>query len=575
VRRPLLAWTLFAVVAALPSAAVLVVAVRAATAETVRVHEEQRTSLVAASRALERDVEHAVWQAKETLRGLQDEDANVLAEQLRVERPPYSDVVVLDRTGAVVVPPAPAADVRPSTECLAAQAALQSERRTDARLSILEHCSDLRSESSRYVWPLLALERDGEDTLADVGKWLTSHDGRLSATERVTLRARVARRPPSSLRDATMATLDRDPTPYEILSGLMADPSGDDVVEGTLRTHRGRYLSVIAVVPCGIRAGYVIHEASLLRQGVPGKDFVVARGAAGDVTDLHVAPQMALHLAPRDHVALAAAARRRGDQILAVTVSCVLVSVALAALLFARTRRAQRLAELRTDFVAAVSHELRTPLASVRMLAELLEGGDVPADERAEVEQTLASETRRLASTLERMLRFGALARGKLAVEPKREPVEPLVRECAARFRETHAGREVVVEVEERLEADLDAGLMALVLDNLLSNAAKYAPDGGPYRLAARARGDRVVFSLGDKGPGLSRQAQARIFLPFERADNRLSRATEGTGVGLALVRGIARAHGGDAKVESAEGQGATFIVEIPKVSAKVWRERS
>src|SRR4029079_17933983 len=104
-----------------------------------------------------------------------------------------------------------------------------------------------------------------------------------------------------------------------------------------------------------------------------------------------------------------------------------------------------------------------------------------------------------------------------------------------------------------------------LVFDNLLGNAAKYAPDGAPYRVVIeRAAGDVVRVSVGDRGPGLDRKARERIFLPFERADDRLVRATEGTGVGLALVRGIAEAHGGRAHVESEPGKGATFIVEIP-----------
>jgi signal transduction histidine kinase len=118
--------------------------------------------------------------------------------------------------------------------------------------------------------------------------------------------------------------------------------------------------------------------------------------------------------------------------------------------------------------------------------------------------------------------------------------------------------------MDDAIEADVDAVLLGLVFDNLLGNAAKYAPEGAPYRVVIERAGDVVSVSVADRGPGLDRKARERIFLPFERADDRLVRATEGTGVGLALVRGIAEAHGGRAHVISEPGKGATFIVELP-----------
>jgi two-component system phosphate regulon sensor histidine kinase PhoR len=110
----------------------------------------------------------------------------------------------------------------------------------------------------------------------------------------------------------------------------------------------------------------------------------------------------------------------------------------------------------------------------------------------------------------------------------------------------------------------LNDGLLGLALDNLLGNAAKYAPEGGPYRLEIHVRERTLVLSVGDRGPGLERTTAARVFLPFERADDRLSKAADGTGIGLALVRGIAEAHGGSAHVMTAPGKGATFIIEVP-----------
>lgn len=233
--------------------------------------------------------------------------------------------------------------------------------------------------------------------------------------------------------------------------------------------------------------------------------------------------------------------------------------VVIAFVLFVRGQRQKRLAELRTDYVAAVSHELRTPLASVRMFSELLEAEAIPLDERREVELSLANEARRLHGTLERMLRFGALSRGKLAAERTPTALRPVLDAAAAR-----GGPRVVVEADAALEASIDAGLVGHALDNLVGNANKYAPEGAVVLRAARD-GKDVVIDVVDQGPGLDSKARRKIWRPFERADDRLSRATQGTGVGLALVDGIARAHGGRATVASKPGAGATFTLRFPQ----------
>ena len=270
----------------------------------------------------------------------------------------------------------------------------------------------------------------------------------------------------------------------------------------------------------------------------------------------------------RYRVVLSASEREKLDNVLVrvrqsifgFVSACLVGLVLFAASLFHRARKAQALADLRTDFVAAVSLELRTPLASVRMFAELLEAGDVPEDERAEVEHALAGETRRLHATLDRMLRFGSLARGKLEPQKTKQVLAPILEEAAAR-----AKTAAQVEVDPALEANVDAGLVGLALDNLLSNAKKYAPEGGPYVVRGRADRKWVYVDVVDRGPGIGWRARRLIWKPFERADARLSKATEGTGVGLALVRGIARAHGGDATVTSKRGDGATFTLRLPR----------
>jgi two-component system phosphate regulon sensor histidine kinase PhoR len=117
-------------------------------------------------------------------------------------------------------------------------------------------------------------------------------------------------------------------------------------------------------------------------------------------------------------------------------------------------------------------------------------------------------------------------------------------------------------DIDLTTTTSFDPPLVQLAVLNLLENAKKYAPAGGPYRVTVRRVEQRVRIEVADHGPGVPRAWRARIFEPFERGDDRLSRATDGTGIGLALVRAVARAHGGDASLDDTS-DGARFVLEI------------
>jgi two-component system sensor histidine kinase BaeS len=107
-----------------------------------------------------------------------------------------------------------------------------------------------------------------------------------------------------------------------------------------------------------------------------------------------------------------------------------------------------------------------------------------------------------------------------------------------------------------------DAGRLEQALSNLVSNALRFTPPGGTVRVDARREGTDVVLAVRDTGPGLSPQQQTRVFERFYKTD--ASRSAEGTGLGLSIVRAIVEAHGGAVSVESAEGQGSTFVLRLP-----------
>ncbi len=547
-RFPFGAWLLFAAASALPVTGAAVVAWKLRAGALTQAQADEDARVAAAAAAAEREIRDWIADAKERARKLAE------PEGIRVRG---ADAIVLDADGKLKAGLSPPSEAPASVACESARAGLLGSSRSTFRDELLTHCEDVRSTSGRFLWPLLALET--EEGKRELPRWLAGHASRLGPDEREVITARLGALEPT-LRARSIAALETRPNPNVVVAALIAQ--GVDSAEGPLRVRKGKCVAVLRTFE-GEQSGCVFHAASILRDPpLLPSDLVLASGTgAAKVT---VAPELLMHVEPRSAAAERDVVHHVANRVFGIMLTGTLATLLLAALMYARFLHARRLAELRTDFVAAVSHELRTPLASVQMLAELLEGGVVEPSERAEVERTLAREARRLSATLIRMLRFGALSRGKLQPERQRQPLAPIVREAALRFAKAHPTCHVELELDVAIEADIDAALFGLVLDNLLGNAAKYAPDGGPYRVSVSRAQDVVRLSVADRGPGLDRAAKARVFLPFERADDRLVRATEGTGVGLALVRGIAEAHGGRTRVESDLGRGATFIVEVP-----------
>jgi signal transduction histidine kinase len=250
----------------------------------------------------------------------------------------------------------------------------------------------------------------------------------------------------------------------------------------------------------------------------------------------------------------------------------MLLALVLAWFLYQRMRATRRTSELRTSFVAGISHELRTPLASVRMLSELLAEGRVEEDERAEVAEALAREAKRMGETVDRFMAYAKSERGKLLAEKKTADLAEVLLGRVKAFRERHPDAQVDLQAEPT-EVGIDTPQIEIVIDNLLENALKYAPQGQPYQVHLARRESTVTFSVGDSGPGVPRPIAHKIFEAFQRGDERLSKATSGTGLGLFLVRAIARAHRGDVALERDPRGGALFRVSLPQ-STDVATER-
>ncbi len=243
------------------------------------------------------------------------------------------------------------------------------------------------------------------------------------------------------------------------------------------------------------------------------------------------------------------------------------LALGLTVLAALQLRREARFATERSDFVANVSHELRTPLAQVRLVLDTLRlGRDTDPAVRASALDLADREVLRLQHLVEGLLRF---ARGARRDETPRVATDAAAeaRQVAREFAPLAAPRSITIQVTgvESFPATLRRGALRQVLLNLLDNAVKYGRDGAPVVIdVARDAGGGLRLSVTDAGPGVPAAERERIWRPYARGREATARAAGGSGIGLTVVREIARDHGGEAWVEDAPGGGAAFIVTIP-----------
>lgn len=233
-------------------------------------------------------------------------------------------------------------------------------------------------------------------------------------------------------------------------------------------------------------------------------------------------------------------------------------------------RREVHLARLKADFVSNLSHELKTPLTSISLFTEMLQEGKLESEEdKREGLAVLAQESQRLQRIVARML---DVARREVRGTPYDlvpGDLDAPVREAALRFRRivTEPGLDLVVALSpEPLPVLMDPAAVDDAVTNLLSNAWKYKRgDRARIEVRTRRRGGKAEITVQDDGIGIPRNERKRVFQMFYRAENYLTRTVAGTGLGLALVRTIVRAHRGRIKLEPGHGgNGSLFRIRLP-----------
>ena len=480
----------------------------------------------------------------------------------------YADDVRLPGRGtdagsdkSLVLSPAPPA-------CSSLTRGLQTgkpEDRPVLRDRLASECPTVRSARGRFLVPWLLLEGGSGGAL---GAWLGRYGGELESGERLALREALLRAPrPETAAWLAATALSPEDSARLLASEGFASLRRRELAPGEVTTlEEGRLVGRFVKDPDEALVGFVIHGGTLAR-GIEGGHLGVARDlsvrlapdpAPGPVAAVSVGGGLQLYVTIASGDVLS---RRTRESRLLLGLSgagALVVGAGLLAALFVRIRRARAAGALRTDFVAAVSHELRTPAASLQMLAELSADPDLGAEERAEVAAALVKESRRLSATVERLLALRRLLAEKLRVSRAEVDVATILDAAA-----DDAGLpELSRDYAAPLPFPLDAGALRLAMDNLLANARKHAAP--PYVLSARTTAEGLVIEVTDAGPGIAPADRQRIFEPFERAKDRLSEATEGFGIGLTLVRGVARAHGGEASCES-DARGSRFTLRLPR----------
>jgi two-component system sensor histidine kinase SenX3 len=224
-----------------------------------------------------------------------------------------------------------------------------------------------------------------------------------------------------------------------------------------------------------------------------------------------------------------------------------------------------RVDNVRRDFVANVSHELKTPIGALELLAETLVAEEDPAVARPLVER-LAKEAERLGRIVDDLLDL-SLIETQDAVNTEVLPVDALVDEAVDRLRPSAMVAGIGLQVHHGSDGagvECDRRQVVSAIVNLLDNAVKYSESGNVVTVETDRDGDDVTIVVSDHGIGVPSRDLERIFERFYRVDQARSRDTGGTGLGLALVRHVAQAHGGDVTVESIEGEGSTFRLTLP-----------
>ncbi len=283
--------------------------------------------------------------------------------------------------------------------------------------------------------------------------------------------------------------------------------------------------------------------------------------------------------APMEQVAgltVHAAIRPRAVEVLAlgalpesrvpILVGLLTLTAALILLTVLQLRREHELSRLRSDFISSVSHELRTPLSQILLFAETLNLGRVRTDdERHAATGVIVQEGRRLMHLVENILHFSRAEREMTRLGPEPLDLNHAVQEIIDDWMPLAASVDVrlATAFTPDVFAMADRAALRQMVLNLLDNAVKYGAHPQTVTVGTSVRGDCVRLWIDDEGEGIPERERERVWTSFYRLDRHANSAVAGSGIGLYVVRELARLHGGNAWIEDASGKGTRVVIEL------------
>ena len=218
---------------------------------------------------------------------------------------------------------------------------------------------------------------------------------------------------------------------------------------------------------------------------------------------------------------------------------------------------------LRKDFISNVSHEFKTPLSIICGYAELLDSGEISEKERHDYSLTIQNESKRLIKLTGDLLSISKLEHQKIQEKSAEFRLDEQLRQTVLLFQPEWSAKNIFVDLDvTEIQCCGNEALLAQVWSNIFENAVKFTGDSGLISIFARAAGSLIIVKISDNGEGMDEATRLRIFEQFFQGDT--SHATEGHGLGLALVKKILDVSGGKISVASKLGSGSTFTITLP-----------